>query len=1454
MTAVPGPGRRRIAAALAVAVVALMALPAGSFAFGYSALPTASDHASGDLLVPSNPAARFVAPSVHPGVTGSNTTFFTNTPMPLPTKQVCYGGPASGACANITNEPSINYTSTGVLAMAYTAITNASPCPNVSASAQSEIGFVSSTNLGASWSSPVYLGNPVCSDGPAYASAWEPSLTSLGNGTLALVYIEYNMSGTLGAAPFVPYSSEVNTPYARLVFTESYDGGSTWTTPTVLNSSALNASGSLRLWTPERPWISAQGNSVYVTWENFTQSTLYPQSYNLNWAGGASIGSHLVVSTNGGSTWGTPIDLPVTTGLYYPFYEHVAMNPTVLAAPNGSVYVSFTTNVSYGLPCATICLQAPTVVGNVVVGESRDNGSTFRWSTIAADVALNPLWGAFYDPSPQLAVNPTTGQLYATYSAALPGTYCFPSVPVFCGVEAASSAVFFANSSDGGATWSTAHLVDPSLIDNNGGPQSETYNPSLVVDNQGVVHVEMSYAQYVPCASYCVRQEQLYYNSTDNGTTFAGGYILSGNYTFNPNQWDGEYDTMASAGGHLWIAYVQDLCPAWVTQSCYMYSSTTGRAQVTVAEPFRGTGVTLTFTETGVPRGSSWSVDVLGNVRSATAPASIAVGGVPTGQRLNWSLPWENVSYGDSYQGTVPTSTPWVFSANATIPVTYAQFVRVQITTLPNFNDCYGQCLNWNFPTPGVTWLPVGSGLTESVTYAAPNCATAYCDYLNVTWLGWAGVGNGSVSGNQTTISFTANGPINETAQFLPIGVCYGQIPYLTCSGNGTELVQFNESGLPTGTSWSVTADGVTGSSTNGTLELNVPNGTVSWSAWTVPSGATNLWVPTSNQPLVIEVPYTQYVDLTYTKSALTGQAFSVQFNAAGLPSGTNWAANLSGTLDAFYQPNSTATVNEGNYNLSFAPIYAENGTAYTAQSIVVEPFVMNATNSTYGASAHVSVHGALAIFVTFQETVEVTVQSNANGTAGPAQQWVVPGNAVVLHATPNAGYAFAGWSGTGKGATTSAQEFQETATIFPAGPVVEVATFVPASSGRYSATFRTLGIPGGASVTVSLGMRNVSGNGAGLTIGNLSAGWYTLSVPDVYANTTGGTQYEFSTAVASGGTLYPNGTLQVVGNVALNLTYLTKYLVTLAETGPGTISLAAGAYWYLANDTVSVTATPGTGSRFLGWVGSGTGAYTGPLTQLALGVAAPFNEVAVFAQPAGPATFTLTVIQLGLPNGVPWSVLVGALGTSGMGSTLAVTGLNGSYSLTVGNVSGPTAGTQYESNVTALSPVLVTQNHTVHVGFTEQYSLTVEAGSGGSATPSGTTWYDGGATVPVSASASTGESFQGWNGTGNGQYTGSNPSTSITINGPVTELATFAPTVAPPATHSSSGTSYTGLPIALGAFVALLVVGALVGALLARRRPPSDDAGAPAAEAPAAEPSELLYGAESPPPAEDSG
>jgi Pectate lyase superfamily protein/Divergent InlB B-repeat domain/Abnormal spindle-like microcephaly-assoc'd, ASPM-SPD-2-Hydin len=84
------------------------------------------------------------------------------------------------------------------------------------------------------------------------------------------------------------------------------------------------------------------------------------------------------------------------------------------------------------------------------------------------------------------------------------------------------------------------------------------------------------------------------------------------------------------------------------------------------------------------------------------------------------------------------------------------------------------------------------------------------------------------------------------------------------------------------------------------------------------------------------------------------------------------------------------------------------------------------------------------------------------------------------------------------------------------------------------------------------------------------------------------------------------------------------------------------------------------------------------------------------------------------------------------------------------------------------------TTNTTYTADFTTQYYLTMNAGTGGSVSP-GSDWTNSGANVNASATASDGYSFSGWTGSGSGSYSGNNNPAPITMNGPITETASFA-------------------------------------------------------------------------------
>jgi hypothetical protein len=87
-----------------------------------------------------------------------------------------------------------------------------------------------------------------------------------------------------------------------------------------------------------------------------------------------------------------------------------------------------------------------------------------------------------------------------------------------------------------------------------------------------------------------------------------------------------------------------------------------------------------------------------------------------------------------------------------------------------------------------------------------------------------------------------------------------------------------------------------------------------------------------------------------------------------------------------------------------------------------------------------------------------------------------------------------------------------------------------------------------------------------------------------------------------------------------------------------------------------------------------------------------------------------------------------------------------------------------------AVSPIV---NTTYTASFTTQYYLTMNAGPGGSVSPV-SNWYDIGSNVDISANVWSGYTLSTWAGTGSGSYSGTNNPASVTINGPVTQTASF--------------------------------------------------------------------------------
>ncbi|HEV2230887.1 MAG TPA: sialidase family protein, partial [Thermoplasmata archaeon] len=275
-----------------------------------------------------------VTPAAGPVLSGPG-EFFTSSAFPLVpfANRTCVASILpGGACpatkhANVTNDLAMNYTSGGTLAVAYTTMTNESPCDQgiVENYSQSNIAFLTSSDNGATWSSVQVLGNADCKSATTYPSSWEPTLTSLSNGTLVLAYVEYNTS------VLVPFLNSYAPPVTQLVVTESYNNGGSWSTQQVVN---VSSDPSLLVTFPAmRPSIAAFGNTIYLTWMSMQVSA--------NGANpGASSQVSLLVSSNGGKSWSPT--LPMTTSPYTN-----SGNPEVLVNPAGRAFLAYSSSLPY---------------------------------------------------------------------------------------------------------------------------------------------------------------------------------------------------------------------------------------------------------------------------------------------------------------------------------------------------------------------------------------------------------------------------------------------------------------------------------------------------------------------------------------------------------------------------------------------------------------------------------------------------------------------------------------------------------------------------------------------------------------------------------------------------------------------------------------------------------------------------------------------------------------------------------------------------------------------------------------------------------------------------------------------------------------------------------------------------------------------------------------------------
>ncbi len=259
----------------------------------------------------------------------------------------------------------------------------------------------------------------------------------------------------------------------------------------------------------------------------------------------------------------------------------------------------------------------------------------------------------------------------------------------------------------------------------------------------------------------------------------------------------------------------------------------------------------MRLTETGLPSDTRWFVGVGNQTATSSTPtitlflrpgSYATVPGPVVG--IAGHLTTERYAPGPSVEFTLSTA-----GVNISVPYFLQYSVKLAVTPLASGTI-----------SPSTVWADVNSTVTLT--------ATPSPGYGFLAWYGW---GPGNYSGSRNPTTFTVRAPLHERAIFAE-----------------GYSVSFVESGLATGTPWSVLLRGVPLAGVGSTVVVQEPNGTY---AFQVPNVTGYTVHPVSSFVSVAGSNVT--IPVTFTALRVL---YSVTFTESGLPAGREWSVTIRNT------------------------------------------------------------------------------------------------------------------------------------------------------------------------------------------------------------------------------------------------------------------------------------------------------------------------------------------------------------------------------------------------------------------------------------------------------------------------------------------------------------------------------------------------------------------------------
>ena len=1359
------------------------------------------------------------------------------------------------ACASGAQNPSLVNLANGKVGVGYSVLTNltTSTCPGAQNHTLSTVDFRVSANDGTTFGPAVQISNSTCD----YLQSIEPAFATGPKGQVDSAFVEENQNNFSLWNLSMNY---INRSADALGFTVSDNNGSSFQpVRTILAGSNI-----------ARPQIATFGQSIYILYYGINNSTTNPLPASPLSVGSSSLPPtypvtlRMIYSKDNGATWSTPITMPGLNKAY----NYSVSSASMAVNATGVVGVVYATNLScaefvyYSFSGSTYCeaygyqlvstssstngtswtplslIAGPTEVGEVLCGQYTTAaginfdcyGSPFQWGPYVSFEwgASNPstmyvAWsGAYiYDTNGTIYVPQSREGSNETGANATAATYYYGDAGLFSGV-----------SSNAGHSWNTTVVVAPTPP---GGMGDYYVSPSLA---QGNGKLYLTYG--VQNNTYCYggscslfSDAYAYYIATGTGGLHWDSPVFviyaPGAYFYGmEGSWAG-YNTASTVdSNHLAVSAFALPQPTlssfaynyhfvggiYYINYFYNYSSSDN---LTVAHSWGGVIHPITYQEVGLPTNKTWSISLSGTTFS-TNRSSITVQNFPNNTGILFSTHALPAGFWTQYEAVSPTPGFYAYNQTQTVNVTYEAFYGIEFyynpqsvqsavisltvgSTTYNYQHYSGPGYVYNYASPAFPWyFANGTALTLDAANVSALAPVSY----------FSGTGRGSVNATGATATVHTDGPINETVWFGAFGV-YN--------------VTFVPRGLSNGLSYSFRFNGQTYSAVS---PKNVTVNDVSTGYYSISDLQANSSTPgwmyfgQASANGLLDVPASPYVDLNFSYAYVDVAATpgTVSFHASQLRGGDVWRIAFNGTSLSSTTPWINITAHPGTYQVTAYPVEASanNTVAYTPVNLLPGTLLSvtpgTTYNLTYALSYHVMAMGAFG-----------------GSVSGLANGWAAPGTVLHYSASPHANYRFGGWKGVGAGSYTGANT---TMNVTVGGPITETAAFTALPTNRFNLTFDQTGIPNGTYWSVQVGTQGYSSDQPTLVVPDLyscsagSAGQYAIAVPDAYLNSS-----------VSSGTRWVPGTVPsstcTSGFTVVPIKYTTQYLVNVIAGNGGSAALTlngittAQPTWANGLATVSLVAQPSPGYAFAGWVGTGTGSYSGPSQIISIFPGSPISEVASFAAIVipPPPRYVVELHDLSpLAAGTSWSITWEGVGYTSLTPWINVTNLlSGTYSLGVQTVLSPDGSTQYVPQFSQKA-ISVNSNSTVGISFSTSYHVVIQSTPGGNITSPATSdsFVLSGTSLLLNATPLKGDYFVGWVGTGSGSYTGSSPNWTVVVSSPISEVATFAK-LPPPASTSGFLSSVSSPPAIAGLAVVGLIVGLVVGLLVFRRRkatPPS--------------------------------